>query len=235
MKDISEDNAAAIDIAAGAPTSARGDGTTDCAVVVLAGGAGTRFWPLSTQDKPKQFLTLLGDRSLLQTGYRLASLIAPSERILVLTNEAFVPLVREQLPDLPHANIIGEPMRRDTAAAICLGALICRERFGDMVMVVLTADHRIAPGEEFVRVINSAATAAASEPVLYTLGIPPTYPATAYGYLRQGESAGRWGFDPLFASWLSKPDLATAEEYVAAGEYWSEQWHVRVGHGRNPV
>ncbi len=81
MKDISEDNAAAIDIAAGAPTSARGDGTTDCAVVVLAGGAGTRFWPLSTQDKPKQFLTLLGDRSLLQTGYRLASLIAPSERI----------------------------------------------------------------------------------------------------------------------------------------------------------
>ena len=162
MNDTSENNAAAIDIPAEAPTSAHGDGTTDCAVVVLAGGAGTRFWPLSTQDKPKQFLTLLGDRSLLQTGYRLASLIAPSERILVLTNEAFVPLVREQLPDLPHANIVGEPMRRDTAAAICLGALICRERFGDMVMVVLTADHRIAPSEEFARVINSAATAAAS-------------------------------------------------------------------------
>ncbi|NLG66665.1 MAG: mannose-1-phosphate guanylyltransferase [Actinobacteria bacterium] len=222
MKDISEDNAAAIDIAAGAPTSARGDGTTDCAVVVLAGGAGTRFWPLSTQDKPKQFLTLLGDRSLLQTGYRLASLIAPSERILVLTNEAFVPLVREQLPDLPHANIIGEPVRRDTAAAICLGALICRERFGDMVMVVLTADHRIAPSEEFARVINSAATAAASEPVLYTLGIPPTYPATAYGYLRQGAKV-RVDGDLTHYSLLGfreKPDLATAEEYVAAGEYW---------------
>ncbi len=198
------------------------DAAVDCAVVLLAGGSGTRFWPLSTEGRPKQFLSLLGDESLLQAGYRRARLIAPAERIVVLTSESFVPLVREQLPDVPRGNIVGEPMRRDTAAAICLGAVICRRRFGDVVMVVLTADHRITPSEEFVRVVMSAAGAAAGEPVLYTLGVPPTYPATSYGYLHQGETVLVDG-DLIHYSlrgFREKPDLATAEEYVAAGEYW---------------
>lgn len=192
------------------------------AVVLLAGGSGTRFWPLSTQERPKQFLTLLGDESLLQAGYRRARLLAPPQRIIVLTNESFVDLVREQLPDAPPANVIGEPMRRDTAAAVCLGALVCRQRFGDVVMVVLTADHRIEPPEEFVRVVRSAAKAAAAQPVLYTLGIRPSYPATSYGYLRQGELVLQDGDLRHYAlkGFREKPDLATAEEYLHDGEYW---------------
>lgn len=192
------------------------------AVILLAGGSGTRFWPLSTEDRPKQFLTLLGEESLLQAGYRRARLLARPERIIVLTNESFVDLVHEQLPELPAGNVIAEPMRRDTAAAVCLGALVCRKRFGDVVMVVLTADHRIEPAEEFARVVRSAAKAAAAHPVLYTLGVPPSYPATSYGYLRQGELVLQDGDLCHYAlrGFREKPDLATAEEYLAAGEYW---------------
>lgn len=191
-------------------------------VLILAGGVGTRFWPVSTEEKPKQFLALIGPETLLQAAFRRARLLAPAERILVMTNETFVPLVLEQLPDIPRDNIVGEPMRRDTAAAICLGALLFRRRFGDPVMVVVTADHLITPDEEFVRVIRSAAAAAAAEPALYTIGIRPTYPATSYGYLRQGEVVrsddGLNHYSVL--EFKEKPDLATAEAYLRSGEYW---------------
>jgi mannose-1-phosphate guanylyltransferase len=192
------------------------------AVVILAGGSGTRFWPVSTNELPKQFLTLLGDESLLQASYRRACLLTRPERIMVLTNESFVPLVRRQLPDLPAGNVLGEPMRRDTAAAICLGALLCRWRWGDVPMVVLTADHRIAPESEFERVARSAVLAAEVEGVLYTIGIRPTYPATAYGYLHQGELVGEENDLRHYAlsGFREKPDLATAETYVRAGDYW---------------
>jgi mannose-1-phosphate guanylyltransferase len=119
--------------------------------VIMAGGTGTRFWPLSTAEKPKQFLKLFGDRSLLQQSFdRIANLIS-HEHILVLTNAAFVDLVREQLPEIPAENIIGEPMRRDTAAAVCLGAVLCRARFGNPVVATLTADHLIEPVDLFHR------------------------------------------------------------------------------------
>ena len=101
--------------------------------VIMAGGMGTRFWPLSTAQRPKQFLKLFDDRSLLQKSFdRIADLFNP-EHVFVLTNRAFVDLTREQLPEIPAANIIGEPVKRDTAAAVCLGALLCRkgvERYG---------------------------------------------------------------------------------------------------------
>ncbi len=191
-------------------------------VVIMAGGAGTRFWPVSTRRRPKQFLRLLGERSLLQQSHERALLLAPPERILVLTNEDFVPLVREQLPDLPAENIVGEPMRRDTAAALAFGALLCKKRFGDVVMVVLTADHLIEPPEAFARAMRSAGGAAAREPVLYTFGVKPIYAATAYGYLHQGEELLADGDIVHYSlrGFREKPDLQTAEEYLQSGEFW---------------
>ena len=194
----------------------------DLVVVIMAGGAGTRFWPVSTAEKPKQFLHLFGKRSLLQQSYDRVKGLVPAERILVLTNQALTGQVREQLPELPAANVIGEPLRRDTAAAVALAALICRRRYGDPVMAVLTADHLIKPVELFQKTLLSAAAAAAAEPVLYTFGIQPTYPATCYGYLERGEKVDedREIEHYRLLRFKEKPDQATAQEYLAAGRYY---------------
>lgn len=193
-------------------------------VVIMAGGAGTRFWPVSTEKRPKQFLTLFGERSLIQMSYdRIASLVPP-ERVLVLTNERFVHLVKEQLPQLPDENIIGEPLRRDTAAAVALAALLGRRRFGNPVIATLTADHLIEPIEEFQRALLSAAHAAeASDQALYTFGIKPTFAATGFGYLQRGDALPRREGDlPHYRllCFREKPDGATARQYVHSGEYY---------------
>ena len=156
--------------------------------VIMAGGAGTRFWPLSTEARPKQFLRLFGERTLLQLSFDRLRAMMPAERILVLTSARFVDLVCQQLPELPAGNVIGEPMRRDTSAAVALAALLCRRRFGNPVMGVFTSDHLIEPNEELERAVRSAAAGAAgSDGVLYTFGIQPAYPATGFGYLERGE------------------------------------------------
>jgi mannose-1-phosphate guanylyltransferase len=192
--------------------------------VILAGGAGTRFWPLSTEARPKQFLRLFGEKSLLEMSFERALALAPAERILVLTSERFRELVREQLPELPEENLVGEPLRRDTAAAIALAALLARRRHGDPTMVVLTSDHLITPVERFVETIASAARAAsagAGEGVLYTIGIVPAYPATGYGYLERGEPVLDDGGIVHYAlrGFREKPDAATAERFLASGGY----------------
>lgn len=189
--------------------------------VIMAGGAGTRFWPASTEQRPKQFLTLFGERSLLQQSYdRLAGLIPP-ERVLVLTSADFAPLVQMQLPELPPENVIAEPMRRDTAAAVTLAATLCAERFNDPIMTILTSDHLIGPTERFQHALVSAATGAASGDALYTFGIRPDEPATGFGYLELGASAGEHGglAHRELTRFVEKPDLATAKEYLAAGNY----------------
>jgi mannose-1-phosphate guanylyltransferase len=193
----------------------------DLVVVIMAGGAGTRFWPLSTEDKPKQFLNLFGDRTLLQKSYdRVANLLHP-ERILVLTNAAFVPLVKEQLPEIPSDNIVGEPIRRDTAAAVCLAALLCRKRFGNPVIATLTADHVIEPVDLFQRTLLSAARRASETGGLYTFGIEPTSPATGYGYLERGiQIALEDGIEHYeLLRFKEKPDLEVARQYVASGRF----------------
>ncbi len=189
--------------------------------VIMAGGAGTRFWPLSTPTRPKQFLALFGDRSLLRLSFeRLAGLVPP-ERTLVLTNASFVPLVREQLPELPAANVIGEPERRDTAAAVALGALLVRRRFADPLVLTVTADHLIDPVETFHRTARSAARAAADTGALYTFGVIPTNPSTAYGYLELGERIDTDdGVDHFrLACFHEKPNPMTARTYMMAGTY----------------
>jgi len=194
----------------------------DLAVIIMAGGIGTRFWPLSTEEKPKQFLSLFDDnRSLLQKSYdRIAGLVH-RERVLVLTNKRFVDLAAEQLLEIPRENIVGEPMRRDTAAAVCLGAVICKKRFGNPVMVILTADHLIEPADLFRETILSVTHSARQSNVLYTFGIQPTYPATGYGYLELGrkveEDNGIAHFELL--RFKEKPDLDTAKRYIQSGRF----------------
>ena len=193
----------------------------DLVAVIMAGGAGTRFWPLSTEKRPKQFLSLFGDKSLLRMSYERVSGLAPPERVLVLTNRNFLPLVMEQLPEVPPINVVGEPLRRDTAAAITLASLICRERFGDPLMLVLTADHLIEPLELFHKTALSALKAAKDDEVLYTFGIKPTYAATGYGYLELGkmvlEDDGIEHYEVM--TFKEKPDRETAEEYLRSGRF----------------
>lgn len=194
----------------------------DLSVVIMAGGAGTRFWPLSTETKPKQFLTLLGERSLLQSSFDRVADLVPPEKILVLTNLAFVPLVKEHLPQLPDENIIGEPMRRDTAAAVALAALLCQKRFGQGMMAILTADHVIEPIDLFQKTLLSAVNGASKSKALYTIGIEPTYPATGYGYLETSEelSVDNGISHYSLQQFKEKPDLDTAKKYVKSGHFF---------------
>ena len=189
--------------------------------VIMAGGVGTRFWPLSTHEKPKQFIQLFDERSLLQKSYDRVAGIVPDERIIVLTNEHFTPLVSEQLPKVPIQNIIGEPERKDTAAAVCLGTLVAMKRFGNPVIIVLTADHLIEPVDLFQRTMLSAVEAARKTGALYTFGIRPTYPATGYGYLEIGEKTAEDGGIEHFRliSFKEKPNAETAGRYLESGRY----------------
>lgn len=206
----------------------------DLVIVIMAGGAGTRFWPLSLEERPKQFLDLFGDRTLLQKSFdRVSNLVSP-EHILVLTNTAFVTIVKEQLPQIPFENIIGEPMRRDTAAAVGLAAVLCRKRFGNPVIATLTADHLIEPVALFQKTLLSAVRRAAVDNALYTFGIKPTYPATGYGYLERGaqvaidtiDTVGTVDTDRIehfrLLGFKEKPALEIARQYVESDRfYWN--------------
>ncbi len=200
----------------------------DLVVVIMAGGVGTRFWPLSDSKKPKQFLNLFGERTLLQMSFDRISGLLPPERVLVLTNAAFVSIVREQLPEIPAENVIGEPRRRDTAAAVGLAAVLCRKRFGNPTIITLTADHLIEPVDLFQKTLLTAARRASNESAIYTFGIEPTFPATGYGYLERGERiASKDGDDDgidhfQLLRFKEKPDLETARQYVESGRfYWN--------------
>jgi mannose-1-phosphate guanylyltransferase len=186
--------------------------------IIMAGGVGTRFWPLSTHERPKQFIQLFDDRSLLQKSYDRVAGIVPDERVIVLTNRQFTPLVREQLPNIPDQNIIGEPERKDTAAAVCLGTLVAMKRFGDPVVVILTADHLIEPVEKFQQTLVSAVKEPVDRRTLH-LRIKPTHPATGYGYLEVGEKTAIDQDVEHFhvVSFKEKPNAEVAGQYLGPG------------------
>jgi mannose-1-phosphate guanylyltransferase len=186
--------------------------------IIMAGGTGTRFWPASTNDTPKQLLRLVGDATMLrQTLDRLGDL-APNERRMVVTNARLVAAVREQLPELPAASVVGEPCKRDTAPCIGLAALLVSRNDPDAVMVVMPADHVICPAEKFQAAIRQAVDMVAASPGrIVTFGIKPTYPAEIFGYIHRGE--------PLREAYRvkrfeEKPNAATAKKYVDSGEYY---------------
>ncbi|MBI4787917.1 MAG: mannose-1-phosphate guanylyltransferase [Chloroflexi bacterium] len=189
--------------------------------LILAGGTGTRLWPRSRRDRPKQLLALFSDRTMLQeTCDRIAPII-PRDQIFIITNEGYVETVREQLPDVPPGNIIGEPEGHGTAPAIGLGALHIQKRDANAVMVSLHADHYIERADAFRAAILNAALVAAKG-YLITLGIQPRNPETGYGYIHRGELIETLGEQPVYrvAQFLEKPDEATAIRFVQSGAYY---------------
>ena len=152
--------------------------------IIMAGGIGKRFWPMSCKKRPKQFLNLFGSRSMIQMAFdRLQPLINP-ENIFVITNKNHRKLTEKHLPDLPPENIIGEPMGKDTAPCIGLSALLTMVQDPEAVQVVLPADHLITGVEEFQRIISLGAELASQKDCLITIGIKPNRPETGYGYIQ---------------------------------------------------
>jgi len=186
--------------------------------VIMAGGRGQRFWPLSTADRPKQFLDLeRRGRTLLQATFdRLLPLAGVPERVYVATGSRYVPLVREQLPQLPGSNVIVEPTGRDSAPAVALASLAIHERLGGVTLGFFASDHRIEDDAAFHAAVREAITLAEREDGLVTLGIAPTRAATAYGYIERGQETPP-GY--RVRRFVEKPNADKAAAYLAAGTF----------------
>ena len=196
------------------------DGAQHYYAVIMAGGGGTRLWPLSRQENPKQSLRLLGDRTMFETAVdRLAPLFAPGN-ILVVTSQRYADGLRQQAPQLPAANFILEPAPRGTAPAIALAAMHLHRRDPAAVMACLTADHYIGNEPRF-RDLLAAAAEAAQPGWLVTLGIAPTFASTGFGYIQRGASLGRFGGFEAFRAerFQEKPPEVVAAQYVAGGAH----------------
>jgi mannose-1-phosphate guanylyltransferase len=191
--------------------------------LIMAGGGGTRFWPRSRSARPKQFLTLTGDRSLLQLACDRLEAQAPPENTWVITAKQHRSEAQNQLPYLPPAQIVGEPVGRDTAPCIGLGAALIERRDPEAVMLVTPADHVIEPTAEFQRAVRAAVAVAEENPkALITFGIPPAYPATGYGYIHRGPEVARRQNVSVFrvSAFREKPAADLAEQFVASGAYF---------------
>src|SRR5437660_6312376 len=195
-------------------------------VIIMAGGKGERFWPVSREKTPKQLLALLGERSFLQQAVERVLPLVPIKNILVITNDVQAPEVRKQLPKLPKENLIAEPIGRDTCAAVTLGAALVGARSTTGVMAVLPADHIISEEKRFQQVLADAFDLASRGQAIITIGIKPTQPDTGYGYIRVGESLpppqGVKAYKTVFhraEQFVEKPQFDRALEYVNSGQY----------------
>ncbi len=188
--------------------------------VIMAGGSGTRLWPLSRQHRPKQALKLIGQRTMFQHAVDRILPLFPPERILVVTRNEHATLLMEQVPELPAENFILEPEGRGTAPAIGLAAIHLQRRDPSASMVVLTADHYITEAEEFRHALT-AALHVAKAGQLVTLGIKPTTPSTGFGYIHHGANLGTIEGFPVFRveRFIEKPNLDTATAMMNSSEY----------------
>lgn len=194
--------------------------------VILAGGASSRLWPASGRTRPKWDLPLFGGRTLLARAWERARAVAPAEHCFVVAGKEHRETIARRLPDLPAENLLIEPMPRDTSGAVAFAAGHLLARNANAVMLVLPGDHLIEPVARFAACARAAAQAAAQQGVLVTFGIVPRSPATCYGYVHRGEKLalkdGEPSAPPLFRvqSFKEKPDRATAEQYLKAGDYY---------------
>ena len=188
--------------------------------LIMAGGSGTRLWPLSRQNHPKQSLVLAGERTMFQLAVDRLRPLFPMGHILVVTRADYAEILGEQVPDLPGENFIIEPEGRGTAPAIGLGALHIAERDPNAVMAVVTADHFIAKGDDFTRALR-AAYAAAGQDHLVTLGIQPSSPSTGFGYIQQGSRVAEESGLGVYrlSRFTEKPALEVAQKMLAEGGY----------------
>lgn len=190
----------------------------------MAGGVGSRFWPVSREEKPKQFLDILGTgRTLLEMTFARFKEIVPIENILVVTNRVYGGLVSEQLPDLPKENILLEPSRRNTAPCIAYASHKIRERNPEASMVVAPSDHLILNEGKFLKVVEQGLKFVAEEQSLLTIGIPPSRPETGYGYIQVNgapKSSGRSRNLRKVKTFTEKPDLKLAKIFLESGEFF---------------
>ena len=193
-----------------------------CYSVIIAGGKGTRFWPLSRAERPKQLLKILSDRSLIDETAERVQAVTPSSRTLVVTVAEQLGAMRKELRALPRQNFIAEPQGKNTAPCIGLAALEVLRRDPDGVMIVLPADHWVADVKGFQRTLKAAVELAVRQDRLITIGIRPDYPETGYGYIMKGKLTG--GAKPAsfqVKRFTEKPPVALAKKLVRQGSLWN--------------
>ncbi|MPZ15759.1 MAG: NTP transferase domain-containing protein [Chloroflexi bacterium] len=192
-------------------------------VAILAGGSGTRLWPLSRSRRPKQLLPLIGDRSLIQATVDRVAPLVPPERILVVTEESHADDLQAQLPEIPAANVLVEPARRGTAAAVGLAAVVIGHRDPGAVMASLHSDAAADDAEEFRHCLSAAFDVAQSDDWLVTLGIRPTSPHTGMGYIEVGPEIASSQCLAVHRAirFVEKPDRQTAERFIRDGYVWN--------------
>ncbi|NOZ85352.1 MAG: mannose-1-phosphate guanylyltransferase [Deltaproteobacteria bacterium] len=186
--------------------------------VLMAGGSGTRFWPLSRRKKPKQLQNIASNKSMLRLTVERVLPLSSFDRLLVVTGADQAAEVRKQIPEIPSANLIAEPVPRNTAPCVGLAAIHALKKDPDAVMVVLPADHHIKPVSKFRTAISTAARRAIKGG-LVTVGIRPTRPETGYGYLELKEKPGSGQKPVMVKRFVEKPDSATAKKYIRGGRH----------------
>jgi len=195
--------------------------------IIMAGGIGSRFWPWSTTQRPKQFLDVLGTgKTLIQQTYERINRICPTENILIITNQLYEETIAEQLPQIPRDNILSEPSRRNTAPCIAFGAFKIQKINPEANILVAPADHIILKEDLFVTIVEKGFEFTANNEALLTIGIEPHKPETGYGYIQSSEEIleekpDQWQMGKV-TQFREKPDLDTAKEFVASGNfYWN--------------
>ena len=183
--------------------------------VILAGGRGERFWPLSRRSRPKQLLPLLSDRPMIADSIARLDGIASTQDFWVITARDLLEAVRAAVPRIPREHVVGEPMGKNTAPAVALAAWWLRKAGPDSVVAILPSDHRIEPAARFREELSAAAAAALERKAIVTLGIPPTRPDTGYGYIEVGKAVAPGSPLHEVSAFREKPDAATAAKYVA--------------------
>lgn len=187
--------------------------------LIMAGGRGERFWPKSRKNLPKQFLSLTNDgKTMIQLTVERILPLVNMEDIYISTNDNYKTLVMEQLPDIPVQNILCEPVGRNTAPCIGLGAIHAAAKYDDAIMIVLPSDHLIKNNDVFVETLNQACQVAEQNINLVTLGITPNYPETGYGYIKMNRAISN-GTSYAVEHFVEKPDLELAKKYLASGQF----------------
>jgi mannose-1-phosphate guanylyltransferase len=198
--------------------------------VILAGGGGTRLWPKSRNQTPKQFLRLTGKDSMVQVAAARVTKVVAWDRVIVVTNKLYIDEIKNQLPQVPEENIIAEPEKRDTALAMLVGALYAKSKDPEAVIMNGASDHVISDEKEFVHVMSAAVDVAAEKKHLVTVGITPTRPDTAFGYIKIGDPLKKIDRGlSLFKvdSFTEKPNEATARAFLSTGKYfWNANMYV---------
>lgn len=198
--------------------------------VILAGGGGTRLWPKSRKETPKQFLKLTGKKTMMQVSAERITKLVPWERIIVVTNQLYRQDIIEQLPEVVEENIIAEPQKKDTAIAMLIGALYAKSLDPKAVILNFASDHIVTDQLEFQRVVTAASQVAAKNDYLVTVGITPTEAHTGFGYIKVGQELKRLNHSlSLFKvdNFTEKPNKATARAYLSTNKYfWNANMYV---------